>query len=293
MEERKNTNFFFLGVIVAILFSVIGSIYIIRGSPLFLEKYQAKNIYVYDRSERKVVLAKREKEKVPPASLTKIMTSLIALENIQDLSEIAPVDKESYQKMVARNSSMAGFYGNETTTYRDLLYGTMLASGGECAKSLSIRTQGNEKKFVEKMNKKARELNLKHTHFKNVEGMDEEEHYTSAEDMGILLDKALEDGDFRAIFTRGSYASTETLDHPQGLEIESTVLSKLEGYNQNGFRILGGKSGTTQKAGLCWATLAEKKGREYIVVVMGVPLEDISNPSDEQILETLKILEKI
>lgn len=168
-----------------------------------------------------------------------------------------------------------------------------MASGGECAKTLAIRTEGNEESFVKEMNKKVDELELKNTHFINVEGMDDEDHYTSAEDVGLLLNKALENGDFRAIFTKSKYLSTKTLDHPQGITIISTVLSKLEEYPQEGFRIIGGKSGTTKEAGLCWATLAEKEGKEYIVVVMGVPLEDVSQPSDQQIVDTLKIMEKL
>ena len=67
----------------------------------------------------------------------------------------------------------------------------------------------------------------------------------------------------------------------------------MKKYNQNGFEIIGGKSGTTDKAGLCWATLAEKNGKEYILVVMGVPYDDIDNLNDGHIEETLRIYESI
>lgn len=257
------------------------------------KQFKAKNIYVYNLSDDKQVFAKNENARVAPASLTKIMTTYTALQHISDLSAIAPIDKESYQRMVALNSSMAGFYGNEKTTYRDLLYGTMLASGGECANSLAINISGNNRDFVVLMNENAKQMGLTNTHYTNVEGMDEKDHYSSAKDVAKLLKQALENGHFRAIFTKVRHQSTKTAHHPDGIIIESTVLGELEFWDQNGFEVIGGKSGTTLKAGQCWATIAQKDAKEYLVVVMGVPLKDLSKKSDTHIIETLKILEEI
>ena len=107
--------------------------------------------------------------------------------------------------------------------------------------------------------------------------------------MGKLLDYALNDGNFKAIFTKASFNTTATLDHPNGILLQSTVLTKLNGINQNGFEIIGGKSGTTYEAGQCWITLAIKNDVEYIAVLMGSKLDDVSNPSNKQIDDTLKI----
>lgn len=111
--------------------------------------------------------------------------------------------------------------------------------------------------------------------------------------MAKLLDYALGNGDFRAIFTKKEFITTKTLDHPNGINLKSTVLSRLEGIHQDGFEIIGGKSGTTSKAGQCWATLGIKNNQEYICIVMGAPLDDISNPDMRQRDDTIKLYKRV
>ena len=257
------------------------------------DDYTSKYIYVLNREDKNAEYKKNHNSKAYPASLTKIMTTIVALEHINDLSAIAPVDVETYKKMVENNASMAGFYGNEAVTYRDLLYGTMLNSGGEAANSLAINISGSVDEFVNLMNKKASEIGLKNTRFTNPEGLHDKNQYTTAYDMAKLLDYALNNGDFRAIFTKKIFKTTSTLDHPDGINLKSTVLSKLEGVGQEGFEIIGGKSGTTYEAGECWATFGVKNGREYICIVMGAPLEDINNPDMAQMYDSIKLYSRI
>ncbi|WP_041701990.1 D-alanyl-D-alanine carboxypeptidase family protein [Gottschalkia acidurici] len=257
------------------------------------DDYTSKYIYVLNREDKNAEYKKNHNSKAYPASLTKIMTSIVALEHINDLSATAPVDVETYKKMVENNASMAGFYGNEAVTYRDLLYGTMLSSGGEAANSLAINISGSVDEFVNLMNNKASEIGLKNTRFTNPEGLHDKNQYTTAYDMAKLLDYALNNGDFRAIFTKKTFKTTSTLDHPDGINLRSTVLSKLEGVSQEGFEIIGGKSGTTYEAGECWATFSIKNGREYICIVMGAPLEDINNPDMAQMYDSIKLYSRI
>ncbi len=257
------------------------------------DDYASKYIYIIDRENKNVEYEKNAKSRAYPASLTKIMTTIVALEHISDLSAIAPVDVETYREMVANNASMAGFYGNEAVTYRDLLYGTILSSAGEAANSLAVYVGGDIETFVGMMNDKAAELGMKDTHFTNAEGLHNKEQYTTAYDMALLLDYALDNGHFRAIFTKESFLTTKTSDHPDGIMLRSTVLSRLDGVNQKGFDIIGGKSGTTYEAGECWATLGIIDGREYICIVMGAPLKDISNPERAQIADTIKLYSRV
>ncbi|WP_251638796.1 D-alanyl-D-alanine carboxypeptidase family protein [Sporosarcina sp. NCCP-2716] len=252
--------------------------------------YASQHIYLLDRDSGKAVFEKDATSKAYPASLTKIMTTLVALEHIDDLSAGAPVDVQTYQAMVAQNASMAGFYGREAVTYRDLLYGTMLPSGGEAANSLAINVAGSREKFVRLMNEKAAALGMTKTHYSNPEGLHDPEQYTTAADMAKLLDHALGNQNFRAIFTKPAFTTTATADHPAGIQLKSTVLSSLHPEEQHGFTIIGGKSGTTYEAGQCWATLSTADGREYINVVMGAPLEDVSHPDFAQKRDTLKLL---
>lgn len=258
-----------------------------------IDDYESRYICVMDRENKTMEYEKNPYKKAYPASLTKIMTTIVALENIEDQSDIVPVDIEVYRAMIAKNSSMAGFYGKEQVSFRDLLYGTMLPSGGEAANSLAIHVGGSVDNFVNMMNNKAVELGLENTHFTSPEGFHHEEQYTTAYDMAILLDYALENEIFREIFTSESYITRETSDHPNGIFLESTVLSRLNGIYQEGFEIIGGKSGTTYEAGQCWATLGIKDGQEYIAIVMGTPLNDLTNPDMRHREDTIKLYERI
>ncbi|MDD2556162.1 MAG: serine hydrolase [Syntrophaceticus sp.] len=289
-RKHKAAKIFFI-----IIFLIFG-IFFVKGKldvNTSLDEYDSKYIYVENRTSKNEVMKKNHKVKTCPASLTKIMTTIVALEHIKDLSAIAPVDVDTYKEMVNNNSSMAGFYGKEQTTYRDLLYGTILSSGGEAANSLAINIAGSVENFVKLMNNKASELGLHDTHFVNPEGLHDKNQYTTAYDMAKLLDYALDNGHFRVIFTKETFNTTSTLDHPDGVVLHSTVFSKLHEVPQNEFKIIGGKSGTTYQAGQCWATLAIKDDVEYIAIVMGAELEDIKNPDNKHIKDTIKIYENL
>lgn len=276
----------FIGIIVVAVI-LIGKSDIISNLRRSILGLKSENIYVYNMTDNKKELSINGNERISPASLTKIMTTLVALENVDNLSNIAPVNGTYYEEMISKNASMTGFYSGENTSYRDLLYGTMLASGGECANSLAVNISGDIDNFIKLMNEKSKSIGLSNTRFNNVEGLDNKKNYSTAKDIGDLINYSLNDGDFKAIFTRENFISSPTLEHPNGLSINSTVLSNLVNYQQNNFEIIGGKSGTTENAGFCWATYVEKDGKEYICVVMNAPTEEA------RILDTLKIMEEI
>ncbi len=296
MKKMKNT-FVFMIIILIMLTTVFNKNEIIslvdRLNVFNHDDYNSNYIFVLNRESENIEYKKNDNSKTYPASLTKIMTTIVALENIENISQLAPVDIETYHNMVENGASLAGFYGREKVTYRDLLYGTILSSGGESANSLAVNVSGNVATFVNLMNEKASEIGLKHTNFTNPEGLHDENQYTTAKDMAKLLDYALNNGDFRAIFTKSTFKTTPTTEHPNGIFLKSTVLSKLEGINQETFKIIGGKSGTTYKAGECWATLGIKEGREYICVVMGSPIDDIHNPQMGQVEDSIKLYKRI
>lgn len=255
--------------------------------------YASPYIYVFDREKEKEIYKKNDQERTYPASLTKMMTVFVALEEIKDLDTLAPIDVGVYHKMINNNGSMAGFYGNEQVTVRDLLYGTVLNSGGEAAGTLAIHVAGSKKAFVQLMNKKAAEIGMDQTYFSNVEGLHDKKHYTTARDIAKLLDVALENKRFRAILTKPTFQTTATLDHPEGISLKSTVLSRIAEEKQKGFKIIGGKSGTTYEAGQCWATVGNVNSKEYIVVTMGAPFQDISDLDEVQIADTVQIYQTI
>ena len=193
--------------IIGLIFALILALGIFYGAKRYLKgkndsKYGAKAVYLYNLTDDKEVLSKNENDKIPMASLTKIMTVRVALKHISDLGALAPIDVDAYHRAVDMNASMAGFFGGETTTFRDLLYATMLKSAGEAADSLAINVAGSMDNFVALMNKEAKDLGLKNTSYGNSDGMDDPRNYQSAKDCAMLIKDSLNDGDFRAIFTK-------------------------------------------------------------------------------------------
>ena len=255
--------------------------------------YQSKYRYVYDLTHNKEIINDDADVACAPASLVKLMTVYTALQHIQSMDEIAPIDKPSFQHLEDENASMAGFVPEEQTTYKDLLYGTLLRSGGECAINLAINTTGSEEAFVKEMNDNALKLKLTATHYTNPTGLDDPEQMSCAEDVAKVFRACLQDSRFKEILTTNIYTSSKTNQHPQGITMQNNILKRLTPEEQNGFKILGGKSGTTDNAGLCWATLVSKNNTEYIVCVMGVPYQDINNPGSGQKDDTIQLINEL
>ena len=218
------------------------------------------------------VLAEKDADStIYPASMTKMMTALLAIEANPDLDTPVTLPEEIFPALQAQNASLAGFQAGETATVRDLLYGAMLPSGAECCEALARQVSGSEEAFVALMSRKAGELGMKHTHFANCTGLTSPEHYSSAADLAVLLQAALNNETFRTVFTTGQYTSSVTAQHPKGLYMASTLLRRLDGGEVTGGQILGGKTGYTDAAGLCLASLAVVNGKEYILVTLGAP----------------------
>ena len=217
-------------------------------------------------SDGKVLTEFQSQEQIYPASLTKMMTCLVGIELITDLEEKVTLEPEIFPALYEESASMAGFEPGETVTVRDLLYGIILPSGGECSVEIARHVSGSEEAFVEKMNEKAAELGMTDTHFANVTGLQDEEHYTTVKDMSILLQNALENRLFRQIFCTREYTASSTEQHPQGLSFESSMFRLEEDWQVKGGEIRGGKTGFTDQAGLCLASLAHVDNRDYILV---------------------------
>ena len=230
-----------------------------------------ESVYLFNLDTGKPILRQNSDQQRYIASLTKMMTALLAIEANPDLDTPVTLPEEIFPALQAQNASLAGFQAGETATVRDLLYGAMLPSGAECCEALARQVSGSEEAFVDLMNRKAGELGMKHTHFANCTGLTSPEHYSSAADLAVLLQAALNNETFRTVFTTGQYTSSVTAQHPKGLYMASTLLSRLDGGEVTGGQILGGKTGYTDAAGLCLASLAVVNGKEYILVTLGAP----------------------
>ena len=219
-----------------------------------------------DPDSGEILASRNSRESIYPASMTKMMTALLAVENLKDLDETVTLPEDIFPKLYAENASQAGFEPGEKVVARDLLYGILLPSGAECCLTLAQEIDGSEEEFVRRMNRRAQELEMTGTHFCNTTGLYDEDHYSTTEDMALLLKYALQEPEFRQAFTSSSHSTSPTNRHPEGITFYSTMFQALESPQVPGGEILGGKTGYTDESGLCLASLASINGKEYILV---------------------------
>ena len=222
-----------------------------------------------DADSGEAVAEKEADVSIYPASMTKVMTALLALEANPDLEQPVTLPEDIFPELRAEGASMAGFRPGETATVRDLLYGALLPSGAECCETLAREVSGSEEVFVELMNQKAAALGMASTHFCNPTGLHDPEHVSTARDMAVLLRAAMQNEMFRTIFATARYTVPPTNLHPDGFTMESTFWSELDGTELRRGKFLGGKTGYTSAAGLCLASAAEVKGKTYLMVTAG------------------------
>lgn len=164
------------------------------NSSILEPNISSKNAIIFDRNSKITLYEKNSFQEVAIASTTKIMTCILALENA-DLSDTITISK----KAAAVTGSTLGLKENMKFTLNDLLYGLMLRSGNDCAIAIAEHISGSTENFSILMNKKAKELNLKNTNFITPHGLDNENHYSSAYDLALLTDYALNNNVFKKI----------------------------------------------------------------------------------------------
>lgn len=231
-----------------------------------LRRLHSPNAVLLDAESKEILAELDGGRRIYPASLTKLMTAMIAVEQIRDMDGTMVLPSDYFSELYAENASMAGFLPGERVTFRNLLYGILLPSGAECCLAFAREIAGSEEAFVRLMNEKARELGMENTHFCNSTGLHNPEHYSTAEDMAALLAYALKEEDFREAFTSQSRSIPPSDMHPDGFTFASTMFQYLESPQVTDGEILGGKTGYTPEAGLCLASLARVGGKEYILV---------------------------
>lgn len=240
-----------------------------------LQGIQSSSYIVYDVAADEVIYEKDSDTKTYPASLTKLMTVLVAIEHLTDsqLQEKVIISPEIFWALAEQDSSMSGFSPNEEVKVKDLLYGTMIASGGDTTEILARMVAGDAPSFIEMMNAKAKELGMTNTHFANTTGLHDAEHTMSVKDTLTLLRTGMENKTFRDLITTATYKSEGTNLHPQGVTIRSSLMRLLKDQPEN-FRFLGGKTGYTDEAGLTLASLTRVEGREFYIVTMNAPVSE-------------------
>ncbi len=230
---------------------------------------------LFSVDDKKVIAQHNIYDKMYPASTTKILTCLIALEK-GNLDDIVTVPEES--QITISGSSMANLKVGDQLTLRDLLYGLMVPSGNDAAVAIACHIAGDTESFVKLMNEKAAELGATHSHFMNTNGLPDEEHYTTVYDMYLIFNEAIKNEEFTKIACTPEYSCT--VKNPSDTEEpERTVSWKCGNAFLSGkfpfadnMQILCGKTGHTNAAGFCLVLgETDEAGKRYISIVMNAP----------------------
>ena len=214
-------------------------------------------VTLYNMNEDTLLYSKNDTKKTSIASLTKMMTTLVAIEEIDNLDKIVTIKERDFEGTVGY--SKAGFKVGDKVTYRDLLYGIILPSGADAVNAVVNNTLGYDK-FIKKMNETAKKIGMNDTSYANPVGKDDENNYSTSNDLAKLLKYALKNETFKTIFTTKNYKTSN------GLNLESTVNRYENILNTN--EIKGAKSGFTKDAGRCLASITTLNNVNYLLVVI-------------------------
>ncbi len=232
------------------------------------------SVVLADAESGQVLFAKNEEQRAYPASTTKIMVALLALENLQ-LDELVTATPSALSLLPPGHTNM-GLKAGEQLTVRQLLYGLMLPSAGDAANVLAERISGSVDEFVKLMNRRALELGMTSTNFVNASGAHDEHHYTTAANMVILAREVMKNETFREIVSTDLYIIPPTQQYPEERRLSNTnhLVSTRRTAKYYYRYATGIKTGFTNAAKLCLVSSAEKNGVSLICVALGADTEE-------------------
>lgn len=225
-----------------------------------------------DESTDTIIAAKGAKERILPASMTKVLTVLVAAEEIPEekLDDTFTMTLEITDYAYVNDCSSVGFLDGEKVTVRDLFYGTALHSGGDAALGLAVYVAGSQEAFVEMMNQKLERLGIAgNTHFTNCIGLYDEAHYSTVYDMAVIMKAAMQNELCREVLSAHIYTTKPTEEHPEGIEISNWFLRKIEDKDTGG-EVLCAKTGYIVQSKNCAVSYGSfAGGKPYICVTAG------------------------
>lgn len=225
-----------------------------------------------DLDSRRILAGKESKTRINPASMTKILTVLVAAEHLagpEALDDTFTMTLEITDYGYIHDCSSAGFEKDEEVTIRDLFYGTVLPSGADAAVALATYVAGDQEAFVGMMNEKLEQLGLSDTaHMTNCVGIYDEEHYCSVYDMAMILEAAIENDFCREVLSAHTYTTSKTQQHPDGIDLSNWFLRRIEDKDTGG-EVVCGKTGFVNQSRNCAASYGvDHSGKEYICVTV-------------------------
>ncbi len=208
---------------------------------------------------------------ISPASMTKIMTLLVAAEHVTNLDDTTTITIEMTDYCFVNGCSVVGYEIGASATIRELLYGTILPSGADASLALAAYVAGSQEAFVELMNEKAAELGLSDTtHFTNCVGIYSEDHHCTVYDMAIILKAAMDNDLCREVLSAHTYQTAPTEQYPEGQPLSNWFLRRIEDYDKDqAVRAVGAKTGYVVQSGSCAASWGESAGGNRYICVTG------------------------
>ena len=254
----KNIKIFIISL--ALLLISFSSIYAQNNYTIDVDSTYVTVVEV-GGSEVRQVFSKDGDKKMYPASMTKLMTVYVALLNLKDLSEEVVIVNEDIKGLYEKRASMAGFRVNDKVSVEDLFYGALLPSGADAAKTLARIVSGSEKKFVKLMNKTAKDLGMNNTNFTNTEGLHDDNHYSTTNDISLLMQQAVQHLELKEIMSTMKYTTSNN---------KLSFINSLQTYSANSQAkvglIGGGKTGWTPEAGYCLTSYTDYYDKAIITV---------------------------
>ena len=237
-----------------------------------------QSVYAMELNSGLVLFEKNPDKKMYPASLTKIMTFVVVVDNVSNLDEKLQFSYNAVNKDIDKNSTTIGASAGDVLSVIECLYCILLPSANDAANALAEYVAGNISDFTLLMNEKAEWLGMKNTHFSNPTGLHDENNYTTARDMALLLNYAMSKNEFRQITKATSFKHSPIRKYKNPNNSNNTVLntnSALLAGTSNYYKYtIGGKTGYTKDAGYTLAACAAKDGMEMLVVDLGCKNND-------------------
>lgn len=223
----------------------------------------AKEVGIYELKNLNPIYEKDARKQVPVASLTKIMTAIVCLENV-DINKKVVVDLPAVKKYYDEEYSVAGLKDKQEISYLDLVETMLLPSGADSGACIALNVFNDYDKFIQAMNKKAKELGMNNTSFSNVIGMDDKNNYSTVEDMAIMMKYAMENEYIRYGITQYSHTIKDG-----SKTVHNALFQLADLYAIDISNITGGKTGFTGDAGYCLLSYSETTPEPLICIVLG------------------------
>lgn len=224
---------------------------------------------LFDVDSHDVLYANNATQRLYPASLTKVLTALLALEKGK-LEDVITVSKNS--EITESGAQLCGFKEGDQITLEQALHGLLMYSGNDAAVAIAEYVSGSVEEFSTLMNEKAASLGATNSHFVNPHGLSDEEHYTTAYDLYLIFKEAIKYDKFVEIINTDSWTTTYTLSNGSTKDITfktTNLFLKGDATAPDGVTVIGGKTGTTSAAGSCLILLSQNaSGQPFVSVIL-------------------------